>query len=99
MMVVEVTRTGGIANLRRHVRIDSDELPSEQRDHLSALVSRLDLDELEERSPMRGRGADRFEYDIVVTEQGRERHVVVDESRLSRDLQKLLELLLDGRRG
>ena len=97
-MLIEVTRTGGLANLRRRVQVDTEELPAEQRDHVTSLVEGLDLDDLEQRSPLRGPGADRFEYDITITQGGREQHVFIEESRLSDDLQELLNLLFEGQR-
>lgn len=97
-MVIEVTRTGGLANLRRRVRVDTEDLPFEQSDRMTSLVGRLDIDDLEERSPIRGSGADRFEYDITITQRGREHRVIIEESRLPEDLLEFLDLLFEGQR-
>lgn len=95
-MMIEVTRTAGVSRLRRDICVDSTELPREQRLQLSTVVHRLDLDDLQARSPIQAREPDRFRYAITFTEEAHVRRVVVDESRLSDDLRALLELLLDG---
>jgi hypothetical protein len=97
-MVIEVTRTGGIANLRRRVRVDTDELPAEQRDRLTALVESLDLDDLEQRSPLQGRGADQFVYDIAISQGDRQRELIIDESELPDHLLQLVDALLEDQR-
>jgi hypothetical protein len=95
-MLIDVTRTGGLANLHRRVSVDTEELPPEQRDRLTVLVENLDLDDLEQRSPVEGPGADHFQYDILISRGDRERHVVIDDSELSDDLHELVDLLFEG---
>jgi hypothetical protein len=95
-MRIEVTRTASGGGLRRAVRVDSDDLPPEHRKQLTTCVRRLDIDDLEAQSPLCGLEGDRFRYEITFREKRRVRHVIVDESRLSKELEALLELLLDG---
>jgi hypothetical protein len=95
-MVIDVTRTGGLANLRRRVRVDTEELPPQQRDRLDALVESLDLDDLEQRSPIQGPGADHFQYDISISRDDRERRLAIDDSELPDDLLEIVDLLFEG---
>lgn len=97
-MLIEVTRTGGLPNLRRHVRVDTEKLLPDQRDRLGSLMATLDLDDLEDRSPLRGGEPGRFEYDITIAGGNRDRRVVVEDSLASDELLELLDLLFDGER-
>jgi hypothetical protein len=95
-MLIHVTRTANVAGLRREVHVELACLPSEHRERLAAVVSQLDLGELQRSSPIRGTGADHFQYEITLSDAGQTWHFVVDESRLGGDLADLIDLLLNG---
>lgn len=96
-MRLELTRSGGIAGLQKRRSLDTEALSSDDASELERLVSELDLEDLERRSPIRGRGADRFQYDLHVKRQGGEHRVVVSEDEVPASLKAVLDQVL--RRG
>jgi hypothetical protein len=44
-------------------------------------------------SPMHGKGADRYQYELTIEDDGGRRHVAVSEDRVPAGLQPLLERL------
>jgi hypothetical protein len=42
-------------------------------------------------SPMRGKGADRFSYELTIEDEAGRRHVAVSEDRVPEELQPLLD--------
>ncbi len=89
-----VVRSGGFANLRTSASLDTDEVPREEAKEIEALVGRIDLEDLAERSPLRGRGADRFQYDLTVVRDGEEHHVTASENEISPELRALIDKVL-----
>jgi hypothetical protein len=91
---LDVIRSGGFANLRVPAHLDTSELPPEEAQEIEALVAAIDLESLAERSPLRGRGADRFQYDVTVTRDQEEHRVTASESEVSPDLRALIDRVL-----
>jgi hypothetical protein len=91
---LDVIRSGGFANLRVPAHLDTSELPPEEAQEIEALVAELDLESLAERSPLRGRGADRFQYDLTVTREDEEHRVIASESEVSPELRALIDRVL-----
>jgi hypothetical protein len=93
--LIMVTRRVRCTDGERRVAVDTVDLPPALALPIEALLSQLDLVDLESRSPMRGRGG-RYEYDVKV-HRGVERHVFTcEEGNVGRVLGDLLELLLVG---
>jgi len=90
-MRVELTRSGGIAALELAMAADSEELPGEEAERLEALVRDLDLDDLAHRSPLRGGGADRYQYDVVVTDEAGRYEITTSEDATPAELRALLD--------
>lgn len=93
-MHLDVVRSGGFANLRVPASLDTDQLPPGEAREIEALVGRIDLKSLAERSPLRGGGADRFQYDLKVVQDGEEHRVVASESEASPELRALIDRVL-----
>lgn len=99
-MRVELTRSGGLGGLRLTAAVDSDELPEAEARRVEALVAEIDLDDLAQRSPMRGSGADRFQYDVVVSDRAARHEITASEDAAPSELRALIDwLLARGRSG
>jgi hypothetical protein len=93
---VEITRTGGFAGIRRQARLDAAELSPADADELRQLLPRLSA-AASSAAGAPGRGADRFQYDVVVSAGGREERYALAEASLPADLRADLDSWL--RRG
>jgi hypothetical protein len=91
---VELTRSGGLAALQQTIAVDTEELPGEEARQLENLVEQADIETLAQRSPLRGRGADRFQYDFVVSDGGARHEVTASEDVASSELRALADWLL-----
>jgi hypothetical protein len=91
---ISFRRSGGLfAGDRLETTVDLDELPEEEADGLERELSRVDLDELARGSPLRGQGADAYQYDLAVERRGETREVTVDETALPDELRPLVDRL------
>ena len=93
-MRVELTRSGGLAALQQTITVDTEELPEEDARHLETLVGQAHIETLAQRSPLRGRGADRFQYDLVVSDGGARHEVTASEDVASSELRALVDWVL-----
>ena len=93
-MRLELVRSGGFANLRVPAHLETSELPPEEAEEIEALVGQVDLEDLAERSPLRGPGADRFQYDLKVTRDEGEHRVIASEGEVSPELRALIDRVL-----
>ncbi len=91
-----MTRSGGFAGLSVRAALDTAELEPGDAQALQALVDGVDLDELARRSPLRGTGADRFQYDLTVTDGDRQRRVLASEAAAPPELRALLDRVLSS---
>jgi hypothetical protein len=48
-------------------------------------------------SPMRGKGADRYQYELTIEDEVGRRHVVVSEDQVPEELRPLLDRVRAGR--
>jgi hypothetical protein len=55
------------------------------------LVKRADLPALAAASPMRGEGADRFQYDLTIEDEAGRRELTVSEDQVPEELRPLLD--------
>jgi hypothetical protein len=73
---------------------DSAELPESEAERLQTLVEAIDLDDLAQRSPLRGRSADRYQYDLLVSDKGKRREITASEDAAPPELRALVDWLL-----
>jgi hypothetical protein len=90
-MRVEVTRRGGIAGVALHAGLDTDQLEAGEASHAEAALRDLPWG----RPAAEPTGADRFRYEMVTVEAGRERRVELGEAEIPDALRPLLDLLHD----
>lgn len=64
---VRLTRSGGLAGISLVASVDLDELPPAKADEVKAALAEVDFDA--PPAPHPG-GADRYQYDLVVTDGG-----------------------------
>lgn len=94
-MRIELTRSGGFANLTLRRSLDTNDLSSEEARALTRLVDRADLAGLSKKSPIRGSGADRFQYDLTITHGDEKQHVSVAEGKITSELRALIDKVLE----
>jgi hypothetical protein len=92
---VEVVRSGGFANRQLRAAVDTSELAPDDAARLTQLVGRADLAGAAARPRAPARGADRYQYDLTVTEGARREHVTVTEGELSPELRALVRDVMD----
>ena len=73
---------------------DTERLPDPDAARLRELVQRADIEALARRSPLRGRGADRFQYDLRV-DDAETHEVTTSEDAASAELRELIEWVLE----
>jgi hypothetical protein len=56
-------------------------------------VQKADVPALAEASPMRGEGADRFQYDLTIEDESGRRELTLSEDRIPDELRPLIERL------
>lgn len=62
-------------------------------EELEPLLERADLPALAERSPIRGPGADVYQYELVLEGEGPPRRVIVQQTAVPDELRPLIEWL------
>jgi len=92
-MRLELVRSGGFAGLEVRTTLDTAELPAAEARAIEAAIRQSDVPELERRSPLLGRGADRFEYDLTVTDEGQDHRLVIGETEVPAPLKPVLRRL------
>lgn len=92
---VEFRRSGGIvAGNRLQTVVDFDDLADHQAAELAELLDQVDLADLMRRSPLRGPGADAYQYELTVDQGGEESaHVTVDDTQVPSELRPVIKRL------
>ena len=89
---IELTRSGGFGGLETKLgELDTSELPEEEVRELERLVEQANLPELTAASPLRGEGADRFQYHLTIEDEQGRRELTAAEDRVPDALRGLLE--------
>jgi hypothetical protein len=89
---IDLTRSGGYAGLTTKLgELDTEELPEDEARAIEQLVQKADVPALLADSPIRGEGADRFQYHLTITGEGGRQELTVSEDRVSDDLRELIE--------
>ena len=73
--------------------LDTAELPDADAREIEELVKSADVPALEEASPMRGGGADRFQYDLVIEDDDGRRELTMSEDKIPNELRPLIDRL------
>lgn len=88
-MRIDVTRRGGIAGVAVHAVLDTTQLGVADAARAEAALRDLPWD----RPRVEPTAPDRFRYQVVSVEHGRQRHVELTEGEIPDTLRPLLELL------
>ena len=73
--------------------LDTAELPDSDAREIEELVRSADMPALEKASPMRGGGADRFQYDLVIEDDDGRRELTMSEDKIPTELRPLIDRL------
>lgn len=93
-LTVTFRRTGGLfAGNVLTASVSLRDLDQAQRADLQHHLDQADLAALAERSPIRGAGADTYQYDIVVDDGARRSQVVVAQTAVPDSLRPLIDWL------
>jgi hypothetical protein len=91
---IELTRSGGYAGLTTKLgELDTAELPEDEARAIEELVRKADVPALAADSPIRGEGADRFQYHVAITAEGGRHELTVSEDRVPDGLRPLIARL------
>ncbi|WP_414753897.1 protealysin inhibitor emfourin [Anabaena sp. CCY 9910] len=94
-MRVLLERTGGFAGISKKINIDTSQIPQQQAEELSRLVTAAGLFQL---PTLQGDGVpptagDRFQYQITLEDNGKIHTIIVNEAVLPHSLKMLIEWL------
>jgi hypothetical protein len=84
-----------MAGLERTASVDTDRLAADEAGRLRELVERADLEGLARRSPLRGKGADRFQYDLRLSDEAGTHEVTASEDAAPPELRELIKWVLE----
>ncbi len=91
---IELTRSGGFAGLTTTVgELDTSELPEDEAREVEAMVHEADMPKLLTDSPIKGKGADRFQYHLALEDDSGRRELTVSEDQMPEELRPLVERL------
>jgi hypothetical protein len=94
---IELTRSGGYAGLTTKLgELDTAELPEAEARAIEELVQKADLPALAAASPMRGGGADRFQYELTIEGPDGRHELAMSEDRIPDELRALIDRLRSG---
>src|SRR5262245_44213025 len=92
---IDFERSGGFAGVSLTSSVDSTQLDPAQAAELESL---LDSVEAAPAEPVSAHGADRFQYDLKVTQGGQEKSFTWGDGNLSEEQRRLVELLTEQAR-
>ena len=91
---IELTRSGGYAGLTSRLGgLDTTELPEAEAREIEAMVEKADLPQLLAASPIRGKGADRFQYDLAIEDESGLHELSMSEDEIPDELRPLIDRL------
>ncbi|MGH2773525.1 MAG: protealysin inhibitor emfourin [Actinomycetota bacterium] len=92
---VEFQRSGGFAGMTMKATVDTAELSEEEARVLREMVEKVDWDRAGQNKTMPTRGADRFQYDFVVTRGERCYELTLPEAAVPDELKPLVERMTE----
>lgn len=89
---IELTRSGGFGGLTTKLgELDTSELPENDARAIADLVKKADVPKLAAASPIRGTGADRFQYHLAVEDDAGRHELTVSEDQMPEELRPLID--------
>lgn len=92
-MRISFERSGGFAGMTRTTNIDTANLAPNESNQLSQLVNQASFFELPELITNATSQSDRFEYTLIVEDNGKQHAVTVSESAIPNNLKPLIDWL------
>jgi hypothetical protein len=97
---IELTRSGGFAGLSSKLgELDTSELPEPEAREIEALVEKANMLQLLADSPIKGKGADRFQYHLAIEDESGRRELTVSEDQIPDALRSLVDRVKAAGRG
>jgi hypothetical protein len=91
---LKLRRTGGlIAGNELETSISPDQLDRDDASLLAEVSEKVDLADLAARSPIRGPGADMYQYELTLEGPGDRHQVIVQGGEIPPQLRALIEML------
>lgn len=94
-MKIQFKRTGGFAGMKRECSLDTEALPPGEAERLLLQIREAGFFDLPGKFPVPKKGADYFQYTIVIENEGRTHSVEVSEPMLPDSLRPLVRSLVD----
>lgn len=91
-MRIQLERSGGLVGISLKAAVDTSRLPAAERAELESLAGAVDFDRIP--PPPQRPGADRFRYDLSITDGGRRRKVSFVDGQVTPPMRSLLDRLL-----
>lgn len=91
---IDFVRTGGLGGLRLSASVDVDALPPDAASRVREALGGVDLTALAARPPGPPSGADRFQYDIRVTDGSGMHAITALEPDTPPELRRLIDALV-----
>jgi hypothetical protein len=89
---IELTRSGGFAGLTSKLgELDTSELPEAEARDIEAMVEKANVPKLLAASPIRGKGADRFQFHLAIEDESGRRELTFSEDQIPDALQALVD--------
>lgn len=89
---IELTRSGGFAGLTSKLgELDTSELPEAEARDIEAMVEKANLPKLLAASPIKGKGADRFQYHLAIEDESGRRELTFSEDQIPDALRSLVD--------
>ena len=95
---IEMTRSGGVAGVQLRSAIDTAALAPDDATEIEAMLGKVDLNEWTSGNTRRGGPPDRFQYDLVIEQDGRRHELTIGERDVSPSLRVLLDRLVEEAR-
>ncbi len=93
-----MTRSGGVAGVQLRSAIDTAALAPDDATEIEAMLGKVDLNEWTSGNTRRGGPPDRFQYDLVIEQDGRRHELTIGERDVSPSLRVLLDRLVEEAR-
>jgi hypothetical protein len=94
-MQIAFERSGGFAGVTLGVSVDTATLPPGEAQEIEGLVRQANFFEIPSQSQTAGRGADRFQYDLTISDGSQRHHVTVGETAVPDTLRPLVQHLTE----
>ena len=97
-MRISLERSGGFAGITTKTAVDEKELSPDEAQKLRGLVEEADFFSLPKKTLPRSPRPDRFQYELILEENGRQHTVTLSEDVLSAKVKPLVNWLTEKAR-